>query len=161
LQCWKYYPNKNALIFGICVSSLGLSSSILTPLADFFIVNKNKESTDTDGYYPEAVANNLKTYLYILTGIYGFLGISAFLLAFEYKNEETKDETKLIEGQNEEENIIEDKKEKESENKEEEKEEGKKEIKIKKQISVKELFRLFRTKKYLMILSFCICGLCK
>lgn len=89
------------------------------------------------------------------------MGISAFLLAFEYKNEETKDKTKLIEGQNEEENIIEDKKEKESENKEEEKEEGKKEIKIKKQISVKELFRLFRTKKYLMILSFCICGLCK
>ena len=63
-NCWKYYPNKNALIFGICVSSLGLSSSILTPLADFFIVNKNKESTDTDGYYPEAVANNLKIYLY-------------------------------------------------------------------------------------------------
>lgn len=160
-NCWKYYPKSNALIFGICVSSLGLSSSILTPLADFFIVNKKKESTDADGYYPIEVANNLKTYLYILTGIYGFLGISAFLLAFEYKNEETKDETKLIEGQNEEENIIEDKKEKGSENKEEEKEEGKKEIKIKKQISVKELFRLFRTKKYLMILSFCICGLCK
>ena len=67
---------------------LGLSSSILTPLADFFIVNKNKEKTDGDGYYPEEVANNLKTYLYILTGIYVFLGVSAFLLAFEFKEEE-------------------------------------------------------------------------
>ena len=63
-NCWKYYPKSNALIFGICVSSLGLSSSILTPLADFFIVNKKKESTDADGYYPIEVANNLKTYLY-------------------------------------------------------------------------------------------------
>ena len=174
-NCWKYYPNKNALIFGICVSSLGLSSSILTPLADFFIVNKNKESTDTDGYYPEAVANNLKTYLYILTGIYGFLGISAFLLAFEYKKEKIEGESNLIEGQNEEGNN-EDKKEKEekkdnenienkekieSENEEENIEDKKEEIKIKKHITVYELFRLFGTKKYLMILSFCICGLCK
>ena len=45
-NCWKYYPKSNALIFGICVAGLGLSSSILTPLADFFIVNKNKEKTE-------------------------------------------------------------------------------------------------------------------
>ena len=167
-NCWKYYPKSNALIFGICVSSLGLSSSILTPLADFFIVNKKKESTDAEGYYPIEVANNLKIYLYILTGIYVFLGISALILAFEYKKEETNEETKLIEGQNEDENIIEVKKEEEKEKVEKEKEkeeekieESKKEIKIKKQISVKELFKLFGTKKYLMILSFCIRGLCK
>ena len=134
-NCWKYYPKRNALIFGMCIAGLGLSS---TPLADFFIINKKKESTDKDGYYPEEVANNLKTYLYILSGIYGFLGISAFILGFPYK-EENKTET-------EDTNLIEDKKE---------------EIKEKKNISVKELFALFKTRKYLMILSFCICGLCK
>ena len=104
----------------------------------FFIINKKKESTDKDGYYPEEVANNLKTYLYILSGIYGFLGISAFILGFPYK-EENKTET-------DDSNLI---------------EEIKEEIKEKKNISVKELFALFKTKKYLMILSFCICSLCK
>ena len=123
-NCWKYYPKRNALIFGLCVAGLGLSSSILTPLADFFIVNKKKESTDNDGYYPEEVANNLKTYLYILTGIYGFLGVSAFLLGFEYKEEEVKTEDN---------NLIEDKKE---DNNKEEKQE---EIKEKKNISVNSL----------------------
>ena len=115
-NCWKYYPKSNALIFGICVAGLGLSSSILTPLADFFIVNKNKEKTDGDGYYPEEVAN--------------------------------KEEKKLIE----------DKKDEEENNINEVKTE---EVKEKKNISVKELFILFKTKKYLMLLSFCICGLCK
>ena len=147
-NCWKYYPKSNALIFGICVAGLGLSSSILTPLADFFIVNKNKEKTDGDGYYPEEVANNLKTYLYILTGIYVFLGVSAFLLAFEFKEEND---------QKEDANLIEDKKDEENNPNEQKIEE----VKEKKNISFKELIFLFKTKKFLMILSFCICGLCK
>ena len=92
-------------------------------------------------------------------------------MAFEYKKEKIEGETNLIEGQNEEGNI-EDKNEKEekydenkekieSSNEEENIEDKKEEIKIKKHITVYELFRLFGTKKYLMILSFCICGLCK
>ena len=96
-NCWKYYPKSNALIFGICVAGLGLSSSILTPLADFFIVNPNKESTDKKGYYPKEVANHLKTYLYILTGIYVFLGVLAFFFAFEYNEEVQEDDDKFIE----------------------------------------------------------------
>lgn len=152
-NCWKYYPKSNALIFGICVAGLGLSSSILTPLADYFIVNPKKEGTDTDGYYPENVANNLKKYLYILTGIYIFLGVSAFLLAFEYEEEEKQNDEKLIEGEKE---------EAVGENKEEIKTPNEKteETKEKKNITGSELFRLFKTKKYLMLLSFCICGLC-
>ena len=146
-NCWKYYPKSNALIFGICVAGLGLSSSILTPLADYFIVNPKKKGTDKDGYYPKEVANNLKKYLFVLTGIYIFLGVSAFLLAFEYKENEKENDEKLIEG----------KEEKENENTPEEEPEKKQ----KKNISGKDLFRLFRTKKYLMLLSFCICGLCK
>ena len=98
-NCWKYYPKSNALIFGICVAGLGLSSSILTPLADYFIVNPNEIGTDEDGYYPKEVADNLKRYLYILTGIYVFLGVSAFLLAFEYQEEENTNDEKLIQGE--------------------------------------------------------------
>lgn len=144
-NCWKYYPKSNGLIFGICVAGLGLSSSILTPLADFFIVNPNKEPTDDNGYYPEEVANHLKTYLYILTGIYVFLGVMAFFFAFEYKEEVQENDEKLIE---------EKKQKEETENKTGE-------VKEKKSITWKELFQLLKTKKYLMLLSFCVCGLCK
>ena len=147
-NCWKYYPRSNALIFGICVAGLGLSSSILTPLADFFVINKNKDSTDEDGYYPKEVANNLKTYLYILTGIYIFLGVSAFFLAFEYKEDENGGDLVLIQDNKEEKTNDADKSTKE-------------EIIEKKNITIKELLFLFKTKKYLMILSLCICGLCK
>ena len=172
-NCWKYYPKNNGLIFGICVGGLGLSSSILTPLADYFIVNPNKLGTDDEGYYPEEVAYNLKTYLYILTGIYAFLGVSAFFLAFEYNEEEHKKEEdeKLIaddgekgESEKKEEKEESDKKDepKESDKKEEKKDEKKEEKnEEKKDISGKELFRLFKTKKNLTMLSFCICGLCK
>jgi MFS family permease len=152
-NCWKYYPKNNGLIFGICVGGLGLSSSILTPLADYFIVNPNKLGTDKDGYYPKEVADNLKTYLYILTGIYAFLGIFAFFLAFEYNEEEHKKEE-------DEKLITSDEEKKDSDKKEETKEEKKEETKEeKKDISGKELFRLFKTKKNLTMLCFCICGL--
>ena len=156
-NCWKYYPKSNALIFGICVAGLGLSSSILTPLADFFIVNPKKEGTTPDGYYSETVANNLKKYLYILTGIYVFLGVSAFFLAFEYEEEKQNDE-KLIE---EEKHDAEQGKKEEEEKEETTKEEKAEESKEKKNISGRELFLIFKTKKNLMLLSFCVCGLCK
>ena len=166
-NCWKYYPKRNGLIFGICVGGLGLSSSILTPLADYFIVNPNKLGTDEEGYYPKEVANNLKTYLYILTGIYLFLGISALLLTFEYKEEEEhQDDEKLIEESKEEnkkpeENEESKKPEENEENKKPEENEEKEKEKEKKDISGKELFRIFKTKKNLTLLCFCICGLCK
>jgi hypothetical protein len=89
------------------------------------------------------------------------LGVVAFLLAFEYEKEDGKhneeNKEKLINGENREEEG------KKEEKKEEEKtsESEAKEQKEKKNISGKELFRLFRTKKYLMLLSFCVCGLCK
>ena len=139
-NCWKYFPKSNALIFGVCVAGLGLSSSILTPLADYFVVNPGKASTNTEGYYPDYVANNLKTYLYILTGIYVFLGVIAFFFAFEYQQDENDEK------------MIEDKKQEE---------EGQTKVKEKKSISWTELFQLIKTKKYLMLLSFCVCGLCK
>ena len=160
-NCWKYYPKKNGLIFGICVAGLGLSSSILTPLADFLIVNPDKKKTNTEGYYPPEVANRLKTYLYILTGIYVVLGILAFFFSFEYKEEAIENDEKLIAEKketNETETKTEDVKEKKETNETETKTED---VKEKKNITWKELFQLLKTKKYLMLLSFCVCGLCK
>lgn len=132
-NCWKYYPKKNGFIFGICVGGLGISSSIFTPLADFIIINPKKIKTNNNGIYPNEVAENLKNYLYILTGIYVILGIIALCFGIEYQ--ETN--------------------ENESENSS---------IKFKdknKDISNKELCKVFFSKGNMYLLSFCICGICK
>ena len=43
---WKYFPKSQGLVNGLILGGGGLSSSILTPLADFFIINPNKESAE-------------------------------------------------------------------------------------------------------------------
>lgn len=131
-NCWKYFPRNNGLIFGICVGGLGLSSSILTPLADFIINDGETENeTNSEGYYPEDISNNLQKFLQVLLFIYIFLGIIAFCFAFQYDGEDENDEDILN---------------------------SEKEYK---DISIKELCKLFCTKRNMYLLSFCVCGLCK
>ena len=45
-NCWKYFPNNTGLVYGIIVSGAGMCSSIFTPLADFIVINPEKEETD-------------------------------------------------------------------------------------------------------------------
>ena len=52
-NCWKYFPNNTGLVYGIIVSGAGMCSSIFTPLADFFVINPEKESVDDLGFYPQ------------------------------------------------------------------------------------------------------------
>ena len=40
---WKYFPNNTGLVYGIIVSGAGMCSSIFTPLADFVVINPEKE----------------------------------------------------------------------------------------------------------------------
>ena len=130
-NCWKYFPRNNGLIFGMCVGSLGLSSSVLTPLADYIINDGTINETDSEGYYPKYVANNLKKFLQVLLIIYIILGIIAFCCAFQYDGEDESEDDVL----NSEKDY--------------------------KDISIKELFKLFCTKRNMYLLSFCVCGLCK
>ena len=81
------------------------------------------------------------------------MGVVAFLFAFEYQEKEPEKDEKLIDDKNQDEGGANDKIEAQ--------ETEEKEVKEKKNISWSELFRLIRTKKYLMLLSFCVCGLCK
>ena len=39
---WKYFPKSQGFVNGIILGGAGLSSSILTPLADFFIIIQKK-----------------------------------------------------------------------------------------------------------------------
>ena len=45
---WKYFPKSQGFVNGIILGGAGLSSSILTPLADFFIINPDKKPADPD-----------------------------------------------------------------------------------------------------------------
>jgi hypothetical protein len=85
-NCWKYFPHHTALVNGIILTGLGISSGILTPIGDYLIINPNKEEP-TDGIYPDYIANNLKSYLYFLLILFLILGTIAIIFTFNYEKE--------------------------------------------------------------------------
>ena len=109
-NCWKYFPNNTGLVYGIIVSGAGMCSSIFTPLADFFVINPEKEAVDSEGFYPEYIAMRLLRYLIIVTGILSVFGVLTIFLTFDKekenpKNDNQKNEEDLITGEtNEDEN---------------------------------------------------------
>ena len=51
---WKYFPQSQGLVNGIILGGAGLSSSILTALANFLIINPEKKSANEDtGIYED------------------------------------------------------------------------------------------------------------
>ena len=85
-NCWEYFPDNKGLVNGIIIGGLGLSSAILTPLADFVIINPEKKGPDGD-LYPKEIADKLLIFLYILTGLFAFLGTVAVSFTFKYEKE--------------------------------------------------------------------------
>ena len=53
-NCWKYFPNHTALVNGIILTGLGISSGVLTPIGDYLIINPDKVEPK-DGIYPEDI----------------------------------------------------------------------------------------------------------
>ena len=131
---WKYFPKSQGLINGIILGGAGISSSILTPLADFFIINPDKEKADEKtGLYPEDVGNRVPKYLIILLIIFSVLGLFSLIFNFPFKEE---DDTKPTE---KEENLI-------------------KPLPGEAESSLKETFFSI---KNCMLICFCFCGFCK
>lgn len=131
---WKYFPKSQWLINGIILGGAGISSSILTPLADFFIINPDKEKADEKtGLYPEDVGNRVPKYLIILLIIFSVLGLFSLIFNFPFKEE---DDTKPTE---KEENLI-------------------KPLPGEAESSLKETFFSIKNS---MLICFCFCGFCK
>lgn len=86
-NAWKYFPEHTALVNGIIIGGLGISSAVLTPIADYIIINPENIDTDDNGYYPKNVADNLVKFLYFLSILFLILGVIAFSLTFKYENE--------------------------------------------------------------------------
>jgi len=42
-NCWKYFPNRQGLILGIILNGSGISSSALTYISEFIIINLERE----------------------------------------------------------------------------------------------------------------------
>ena len=86
-NCWKYFPNNAALVNGIIIGGLGISSAVLTPIADYFIINPDKVKPDEHGIYEERIANNLLNFLYFLLILFLVLGFFAVTFTFKYEEE--------------------------------------------------------------------------
>ena len=164
-NAWKYFPDKKGFINGINLSASGISSSFLTPIADFGIINPDKKNTDSDGLYSEEVANRLPRYLYILIGIFLIIGSISYFTTFNYEDNidiisNDINEEKLIGNINEEEDE-EINSEKEKENKEKIDKKSLLNKYPKSKITTKELLNLFLSWKNAQILSISIGGPCK
>lgn len=142
-NCWKYFPTKQGLVNGIILGGAGISSSILTPLADYFVINPEREPTDANGIYPEKIALRVRLYLFILSGIFLALGVLSFFITFKYKEESLADLEEPIKGETNEEETKKD------------------EDKTKKESSDNNLLEAFFSRKNAMFVSFCFCGFCK
>ena len=168
---WKYFPNKKGFVNGINMSASGISTSFLTPIADYGIINPYKNDTDSNGLYPKEIANRLPKYLYVLIGIFFIIGSISYFTTFNYEDikktvpedineekivditiEEEKKEEKIgndkeiFEGEKEKENLLID---------------NQNSDKNKRTISTKELLGLFLTCKNAQILAISIGGPCK
>ena len=90
-NAWKYFPEHAALVNGIIITGLGISSGILTPIGDYLIINPDKEEP-INGIYPRNVANNLKKFLYFLLILYLILGLIGIVLSFNFEEDDSHSE---------------------------------------------------------------------
>ena len=161
---WKYFPHKKGIVSGINLSATGISSSLLTPIADYLIINPKKNKTDSDGLYPKEIANRLPKYLYFLLVIFFIIGSFSYFFTFNYKEEnkenisQNENDEKIIDKSCEEKKKEEEKNKIDDEDKKEEKNFLINSNKNQNIISTKELLGLYFSKKNIQFLSISIGG---
>ena len=88
-NCWKYFPNNLGLVNGIIIGGLGISSSVLTPIADYIIINPEKKEP-IDDIYVKDVSDNLRKYLFFILALFLVLGTLSVALTFKYEEDPSK-----------------------------------------------------------------------
>lgn len=163
---WKYFPNNTGLVYGIIVSGAGMCSSIFTPLADFIVINPEKEKVDDLGFYPEYIAHRLLKYLIIVTGILSIFGALSIFFTFDKKYKEKEgigSIGNINDNENEDEenkkDLIENKKDDENENNKNSQDNENKEKAS--PTSNKRLLEAFTSTKNIMFICFCFGSFCK
>ena len=161
-NCWKYFPNNTGLVYGIIVSGAGICSSIFTPLADFFVINPEKEITDELGFYPKYIAMRLLKYLIIVTMILAIFGALSIFFTFDKQKIEEVKIGEIIEAdknEDEEQNKL-TKKESLIESENDEIKKNEEQVQPNK-ASNKQLWEAFLSVKNIMFIAFCFCSFCK
>ena len=143
-NCWKYFPEHKALVNGIIIGGLGLSSAVLTPIADYFIINPDGKEPGSDSIYPKDIADNLMNFLYFLSILFLILGFFAVMFTFKFELEEDSNSVSLTKDRE-----LEEKEEKDSN------------TGIKKQSNMTLLCEGFWSLKNLSLSLFCFRGPCK
>lgn len=143
-NCWKYFPQHTGLVNGIIIGGLGISSAVLTPIADYIIINPKKVGPEEKDFYPERVALNLLDYLYFLLILFLVLGIVAVSLTIKFEKEPTSADVVFGKAA-----------ELEAEGR------SGSTISIKTQSNLRLLCEGFFSCKNLMLSVFCFCGPCK
>lgn len=88
-NCWKYYKNKLGFINGFILSGAGFSSSILTILGEYFIINpKHKKIYENENYKTSNFEENFRLFLFIIAVIIISCGFVSFSFSCQYKEEE-------------------------------------------------------------------------
>ena len=137
---WKYFPKNQGLVNGIILGGAGISSSILTPLADYLIINPDKEKANSHtGLYSKIVGNRVPTYLVILCITFLVLGIFAIFITIPFE-EEKRDTENIVVGETPEEQTV---------------------IRARPGELQASLKDTFFSLKNCQLLSFCFCGFCK
>jgi MFS family permease len=138
---WKYFPNNQGLVNGIILGGAGISSSILTPLADYLIINPDKEKANSHtGLYSKIVGNRVPTYLVILCITFLVLGIFALFITIPFEEKKRDTENEVVGETAEEEQTL---------------------IKARPGELEASLKDTFFSLKNCQLLSFCFCGFCK
>ena len=153
-NCWKYFPNNTGLVYGIIVSGAGICSSIFTPLADFFVINPEKEEVDSEGFYPEYIARRLLRYLIIVTGILSIFGVLTIFFTFDKEKENPISD-------NGDSLITSEKKEEENKEQRDSNPDFNKLDNVDDKADNKRLWEAFLTHKNMMFIYFCFGSFCK
>ena len=90
-NCLFYFPNKKGLITGLVLFGYGTSSLIYNSIADYLINPSFHQINPTTGFFDIAISKKVKLYLKFFNIFNGIMSIISFLILFEYKKNDDKD----------------------------------------------------------------------
>ena len=89
-NCLFYFPNKKGLINGFILFGYGTSSLIYNSIADYLINPNYRQINSNTGFFDKEISNNVKKYLMFFNLFNGALSVIGFLILFEYKENDAK-----------------------------------------------------------------------
>ena len=97
---WKYFPEKKGFLTGLILCVFGLCPFAFTSISDA-VINPDGIGMGKDGFYPDDVSENMKTFALIMAITMGACGVLSQILMFPIDNIISTDNKKLDEQEEE------------------------------------------------------------